>query len=459
MRKYRTDMLNGVIWKEIFMFSLPIMFGSLFQQLYNTVDAMIVGNFVGTAALGAVGGSTGTFINLLVGFVVGLSSGATVVIAQSYGLGEANGVRKGVNAGMFLAGVFGVVMMFVGIFFAEDIMKILNVPSDIFSLAVIYLRTYMIGMIPTMLYNMGSGVLRAVGDSRRPLYYLIVACIVNIVLDIVFVGVLPWGVAGAAAATVISQIVSCILVMRDLAETDNMCRFSLREFSLDVNVLKTIIVIGLPIAVQSVLYSVSNLFIQAGVNQYGTATVAAYTAFGKIDAVFWNTSGALGTAILTFCGQNFGAGNYERVKKSIWITIGMYIAISLAIEAVCLSCGMFLFRLFTSDQEVISSGMGILNFICPLWFVFCFVEIISSACRGCGNTLVPTLITALGVGAFRIWWILFYPGQNIFDTLLCYPISWIATSILFILYHLFSGWMKRAIVHRERILGHTENEK
>lgn len=201
MRKYRTDMLNGVIWKEIFMFSLPIMFGSLFQQLYNTVDAMIVGNFVGTAALGAVGGSTGTFINLLVGFVVGLSSGATVVIAQSYGLGEANGVRKGVNAGMFLAGVFGVVMMFVGIFFAEDIMKILNVPSDIFSLAVIYLRTYMIGMIPTMLYNMGSGVLRAVGDSRRPLYYLIVACIVNIVLDIVFVGVLPWGVAGAAAET------------------------------------------------------------------------------------------------------------------------------------------------------------------------------------------------------------------------------------------------------------------
>lgn len=445
MKKTTTDLLNGNIAEQILLFFFPIMFGSIFQQLYNTVDAMIVGNVVGTAALGAVGGSTGTVINLLIGFVVGLSSGATVVIAQAYGSRNRDEVQRGVYSGMFLALVLGVFLTIVGVTTASGMLHLLNVPEDMFDLSLTYMRMYLIGLIPTLIYNTGAGILRAAGDSKRPLYYLIVSCIVNIILDILFVAVFGWGVSGAALATVISQVASCLLVLRDMKNTDDMYVFTFRELHVDFRVLKKILIIGLPVGIQSVLYSVSNLFIQAGVNQYGTTTVAAYTAFGKIDALFWNTSGALGTAALTFCGQNFGAGNITRVKKSIWISIMMYVIGALAISGVCLLAGPLLYRLFSSDPEVIENGMGILRFICPLWFTFCFVEVISSACRGCGDSLVPMLITSIGVGALRIGWITLYPGKTIYDTLLCYPVTWIITSTMFLIYYLLGRWMKRAM--------------
>lgn len=452
IKRVKPDLLNGNISQQILLFFFPVLFGTLFQQLYNTADAIVVGNFVGKEALGAVGGSTGTVINLLVGFVTGLSSGATVIIAQYYGSGERDGVQKGVYSGMFLAVSLGAVLTLFGLYGAGTILKLLNVPDAIYPYSLSYMRIYMLGMIPTMIYNTGAGVLRAIGDSRRPLYFLIASCITNIILDILFVAIGGWGVRGVAVATVISQLISCVLTLMVLSHTHESYHFELKKLHFDKDVLKRILIIGLPTGIQATLYGFANLFIQSGVNSYGTDTVAAYTAFGKIDALFWNASGAFGTAMLTFSGQNFGAGNVARVKKGIRQGTMMYLLITGAISAACWFFGPFFYRLFTPDREVIRIGMELLRYLCPFWPTFVFVEILSSSIRACGDSLVPMIMTGLGVGAMRILWILFYPSQSIFDTLRCYPISWILTSVLFLAYYLEGGWLRRSLKQRSMMM-------
>lgn len=451
-RQRKTDFLNGIIYRQILLFFFPVFFGTLFQQLYNTVDAIVVGNAVGKEALGAVGGSTGTVINLLVNFVAGLSSGATVVVAQYYGRGERSGVRKGVDAGMALSLVLGGILSLAGIASAPYILRLLNVPAEIFPYSLSYMRIYFAGLLPTLIYNTGAAVLRAVGDSRRPLYFLIVSCVINIVLDIVLVAVVHMGVEGAAAATIIAQSVSCFLILRTLKMSHDCYQFSFRDMHLDFSVLKQILIIGLPTGIQSMLYSVANLFIQASVNGYGTDTVAAYTAFGKIDAMFWNYSGALGTSVMTFCGQNYGAGRVDRVHKGIRQSFGIYLIGSTLISTFCLLFARPIYRLFTADASVIDIGVSLMRFIAPFWGTFVGVEILSSSIRSCGDSLVPMIITALGIGLLRIVWIVGFPGKTVFDTLLCYPVSWILTSLLFIGYYLQGGWQKRASKQRNRLI-------
>ena len=443
MRKFgKIDILNGPIWQQILLFFFPIMLGTFFQQLYNTVDAIVVGNFVGKAALGAVGGSTGTLINLLINFISGLAGGATVVIAQSYGKKDMDGIKKGIESGMFLGISLGFVLMIVGIVSARVLLESMDVTSDILPLAVSYMRIYLLGLVPTMIYNVGSGVLRAVGDSKRPLYFLIVSCFVNIVFDILFVCLFKMGVNGAAFATIISQAVSCVLILFALGKENTIYHYRLKKIEFDPDYLKKIVVIGLPTGIQSVLYSVSNLFINAQINGYGTDTIAAFTAFGKIDALFWMVSGAYSVAIITIVGQCFGAGKIKRLKKAVNTAIVMYCITSLLIISVCYFGGNYLYALFTNDKEVISIGMDILKFLCPYWITFCLVEILSSAIRACGESLKPMIITALAICGFRIVWICMYPSTTVIQTLYCYPISWILTSVIFLVYYLRGSWLK-----------------
>lgn len=443
MRKFgKIDILNGPIWQQILLFFFPIMLGTFFQQLYNTVDAIVVGNFVGKAALGAVGGSTGTLINLLINFISGLAGGATVVIAQSYGKKDMDGIKKGIESGMFLGISLGFILMIVGIVSARVLLESMDVTSDILPLAVSYMRIYLLGLVPTMIYNVGSGVLRAVGDSKRPLYFLIVSCFVNIVFDILFVCLFKMGVNGAAFATIISQAVSCVLILFALGKENTIYYYRLKKIEFDPDYLKKIVVIGLPTGIQSVLYSVSNLFINAQVNGYGTDTIAAFTAFGKIDALFWMVSGAYSVAIITIVGQCYGAGKIKRLKKAVNTAIVMYCITSLLIISVCYFGGNYLYALFTNDKEVISIGMDILKFLCPYWITFCLVEILSSAIRACGESLKPMIITALAICGFRIVWICMYPSTTVIQTLYCYPISWILTSVIFLVYYLKGSWLK-----------------
>ena len=290
---------------QLLLFFFPIVLGTFFQQLYNTADAIIVGKFVGKEALAAVGGTTGTLINLLVGFFVGLSSGASVIISQFYGARKADDVSRAVHTTMALAVTSGALLTVTGILFSEKVLWMMGTPAEVMEYAVTYIRIYFLGMIPSLIYNIGSGILRAVGDSRRPLFFLIAATMTNIVLDIVLVLGLNMGVAGAALATILSQVVSAVLVMFTLCRSPQVYRVQLKKIRFYGDMFNLIIRIGLPAGLQSV-----NLIIQATLNGFGTDTMAAYTAYGKIDGRYWMVINAFGVAITTFVGQNFGARLY-----------------------------------------------------------------------------------------------------------------------------------------------------
>lgn len=445
MKNTVNGITEGVIWKQLLIFFFPIVLGTFFQQLYNTVDAIIVGNFVGKEALASVGGTTGTLINLTVGFFVGLSSGAGVVLSQYYGAQDRENVHRSVHTAIALAILGGAVLMIIGILGAETAMRLMQTPEDIMAYSLTYLRIYFIGVIPQMIYNMGSGLLRAVGDSKRPLYYLVVACGVNILLDLLFVVVFKWEVMGVALATIISQLVSALLVLYTLIRSDTEYQLHPRAIHLTSSTLRKIIIIGLPAGLQSVMYALSNVIIQSSINSYGTNSIAAWTAYGKIDGLFWMVMGAFGVAITTFVGQNFGAHKMDRVHKSVKISIIMASLTAVFISVLFLTTGPYIYRLFTNDAEVIEIGMKILWILGPFFVSYVCIEILSGAMRGCGESLIPMIMTALGICGLRIAWIAYYMPQSVqLDKILqCYPLTWVVTSIFFILYYVQGGWLKR----------------
>lgn len=454
-RVTKNGITEGVIWRQILLFFFPILFGTFFQQLYNTADAIIVGNFVGKEALGAVGGATGTLINLLVGFFIGLSSGATVIISQYYGGGEHSQVSKAVHTSIAMAIVGGAAMMIIGLLGAPLALKWMGTPSEIMGYSLTYIRIYFIGIIPNMLYNVGSSILRAIGDSKRPLYFLIIACLTNIVLDLVFVVGFGWEVMGVAVATIISQAVSAILVMLTLMRSESDFQIHVKDLSFTPSILSKILIIGFPAGIQSVAYSLSNVIIQSSINGFGTDTIAAYTAFGKIDSLFWMTMSAFGVAITTFAGQNFGANKIDRMKKSVRVCLGMSIATALGLSVLFWFAGPIIYRLFTGDALVIEKGMEILRLLSPFFVTYVMIEILSGAMRGCGESLIPMLMTALGVCGVRVGWILLIAPQfqQLNITLACYPLSWSLTSVFFIFYYLYGGWLKRRIKIQQKQLG------
>ena len=328
-RAYRQgDILTGNIPTQLILFFLPVWFGTFFQQLYNTADTLIVGNCVGTQALAAVG-ATGALTQLLIGIFTGLCSGASVVVAQSFGAKDANRISRQIHTSIALAIAGGLLLMVLGLAGARVALSWMNTPADVLDDAALYLRIYFLGMVPQMLYNMGTSILRAVGDSKRPLYFLIIASLVNIVFDLIFVAGFRWGVAGAAAATVLSQIASAVLTLRCLTGAPEMpWHLDWDKLSLEPAALGAICRIGLPTAAQSALYSISNIMIQSSINGFGTTAVAAWGVYGKIDFLFWMTVNSLGISVTTFAGQNFGAGLYDRVKKGTTICLGITAAIS-----------------------------------------------------------------------------------------------------------------------------------
>ena len=438
---------EGVIWKQLLAFFFPILFGTFFQQLYNTTDAIVVGNFVGKQALAAVGGPASTLINLLVGFFTGLSSGATVVISQFYGAKHKDDVRKAVHTSIALSIAGGAVIMVLGIAFAGVALRAMNTPEDIMGMSLTYMRIYFLGVIPSLIYNMGSGILRAVGDSKRPLYFLIASTLTNIVLDLFFVLVLRMGVAGVAIATSLSQVASAAMVMYALMKTDDMYRLYLREIRFSPSILSAIIRIGLPAGLQSTMYSVSNLIIQASINSFGTDTIAAWTAYSKIDGMFWMIMSAYGVSITTFAGQNFGAGKYDRIHKSVRVCIGMSAFTSVLLSAIVLAGGRFFLGLFTDDPGVADIGMSIIHVIAPTYITYICIEILGGTARGCGDSIIPMLLTCFGVCVLRVIWILgIVPiHRDLATVAFSYPLTWAVTSVMFIIYYLRGNWLKRNI--------------
>lgn len=438
---------QGVIWKQLLIFFFPILLGSFFQQMYNTADAMIVGKYVGKEALAAVGGTTGSLINLIVGFFMGVSSGATVMLSQVYGARNAKDSSDTLHTNIAMGLIFGTVLMVAGIILSPTLLQWMGTPEEVMADAVTYIRIYFAGMIPSALYNIGSASLRAVGDSRRPLFFLIVACMTNIVLDVILVMGLDMGVAGAAWATIISQAVSAVLVVLTLCRSHDSYQLHLKKIRIHTRLMRGILRIGLPAGLQSVMYSLSNVIIQSSVNAFGTDVLAAWTAYGKLDGLFWMTVSAFGVAITTFVGQNFGARQYDRVHRSVKVCLGMAFGATIVLSTTYLLVGEHLYRLFSDDSAVVAHGMDILRLLVPTYVLYLCIEILSGAVRGAGDSLVPTIITLFGVCLLRLVWLLGIVPQigTLTAVLVSYPATWGITSVMFILYYWKSGWLKRCM--------------
>lgn len=438
---------EGVIWKQLLLFFFPIVLGTFFQQLYNTADAIIVGKAVGKEALAAVGGSTGTLISLLVGFFVGLASGASVIIAQLFGARQGQDVSRAVHTTMAMAISSGALLTAAGLLCSRVILTWMGTPQEVMVYALPYLEIYFLGMIPQLVYNIGSGVLRAVGDSRRPMIFLICAAMTNIVLDILLVLGLNMGVTGAAIATVLSQVVSAVLILSSLHHAQPVYRLSFRKIRFHGDMLLRIVRIGLPAGLQSVMYSLSNMIIQASVNGFGTDVMAAWTAYGKIDGLYWMMISAFGVAITTFAGQNFGARRYDRMRRSIRVCMDLAAGVTVFMSVLTLLIGRPMLGMFTDDAHVVETGMSIIRLIAPTWITYLCIEILSGAMRGAGDSLMPTLMTLTGVCLMRVFWVtVVVPRAHHLPVLmLSYPITWVITSVMFVVYYLRGRWLDRCI--------------
>ena len=428
---------EGIIWKQLLYFFFPILLGTFFQQLYNTADAMVVGRFVGKEALACVGGSSSQIINLIVGFFVGLSSGATVIIAQYYGARDEKNLQDTLHTAIAFSIVGSFVISILGIVLSPIILRLMNTPEYLMADSLLYLRFYFGGIIFIFIYNIGSGILRAVGDSKNPLYFLIFCCFCNIFLDLLLVMVFHMGVLGVALGTLISQALSSVLILRNLMRTKDIYRLELRKIRLHAAPLSMLLKIGLPSGLQSTMYNIANMVIQTALNSFGTDTMAAWTAFGKVDSFYWMISSAFGVAITTFVGQNYGAGKIDRMKKSVRVCFCMDLATALTLSALMyLFLGKFLLSLFTTDAEVLSIGVRIMQIIVPAYAPFVFIENFSGALRGAANVLIPMLLTCGGICVTRILWIFFFvPSHRAVETIIfSYPGSWVLTATLFILY-------------------------
>lgn len=445
--KHGNPITEGVIWKQLLAFFFPILIGTFFQQLYNTIDAVVVGNFIGKEALAAVGGSTGTLINLLVGFFVGVSAGGTVILSQFYGAAKAQQTSLTVHTAIALSLAGGLVLTILGFVFTPMALRAMGTPGDIFPYAVSYMRIYFVGITGNLLYNIGAGILRATGDSKTPLYFLIFSSLLNLILDLMLVIAIPMGVNGVALATIISQAASALLVVRRLTRTQDIFRLEIKKIRFHPEILKNILKIGLPNGLQSVMYSLSNIIIQASINTFGTDTIASWTAYSKVDGLFWMVMSAFGIAATTFSGQNFGARKYDRVHRSVKAGLLMSAGFSVFLSALLLTAGPYFYRIFTGDPAIINCGLVILRTLAPFYITYIFIEILSGTIRGTGDSFLPTLITCIGICGTRVLWVnLIVPRwHDIRAVALSYPVAWVFTSAVFILYYLHGGWMRRQI--------------
>lgn len=438
------DLTQGSIMGKLLRFFFPILFGMLFQQLYNTVDAIVVGRCVGPEALAAVGGSPAVLTNLVIGFFSGLGAGATVIISQYCGAREDEQLSRAVHTIIAFCVICGVFLTVAGWFTASWSLRLVKTPEDILASSAEYLRLFYLGSTSLLLFNIGSGILRSVGDSRWPLFFLGLCCVLNIGLDLLFVAVFAWGVAGVAWATVLSLSVSALLILLHLSRAKGPWRFHWNRLRIHPGSLRRILTLGIPSAIQGSMYSLSNIIIQAAVNRFGTTVVAAWTATGKFDGIFWVTTNAIGAALCTFVGQCYGAGKLDRLRSGVKQWLIFALCVSVAISAFILGFGRWAMRLFADDPQVLDYAVEMLWYFAPFYFVWIFIEIFSNALRGAGDSLTPMIICLLGVCLLRVFWIwLVVPHWNtVRGVSVSYPVTWAVTALVFAVYYRRGRWLR-----------------
>ena len=445
-KRMKNSITEGVIWKQLLSFFFPILLGSFFQQMYNTVDTIIVGRFVGTEALAAVGASA-PIVSLINGFFIGISTGATVILSQAYGARDREGIFHAIHTSTALALVLGVIVTVIGMGTSGWMLRLIGTPEACLKEAILYSVIYFSGSMATMIYNMGAGLLRAMGDSRRPTIYLIWACLTNIVLDLLFVVYLRMGVAGVGIATVASQVVPAVMVLVAMGRMPEEERLHLRRLHMKASLLRNILMVGIPAGLQAVLYAVSNMIIQSGVNSFGDVVVAAWTAYSKTDAICWMVVSAYGVAITTFVGQNFGAEKYDRVRRSVWVCMAMAVGTQAVLAGTLVAFGRPITSIYTSDEEVIRYGAMILwhiTLFCPLYVP---VEVFAGAMRGTGYSVIPTIITGICVCVVRMFWVWGVVGRwhTVEMLTMTYPLTWALCSAVFAVDYFRGSWLKGQI--------------
>ena len=444
MKQCKTaNITEGVIWKQLLSFFFPILMGSFFQQMYNTADTIIVGRSIGTQALAAVGSCT-SLVYLINGFFIGLSSGATVILSQHYGAGNLAGTERTLHTGFSMSLILGVLTTVFGIGAGPWILRLIQTPENCMDDAVLYIQIYFSGAVASMVYNMGTGILRAMGDSTRPTVFLIITCFLNILLDLLFVVVWKMGVAGAAIATVLSQIVSALLVTICLCRLTDDFRLQFKKLLPHRATLIRILAIGIPAGLQFMTYDLSNIITQASINSFGDVTAAAWAAYAKTDTIIWMIITAFGVAITTFVGQNYGAEKYDRISKSVWTCMAMSSVCVLLLSGAEVSFREFLLRIYTTDNAVVQTGSYMLTIAVPFCVLFVPVEVLGGTMRGTGYSLVPTLITSAFACLFRILWVMLIVSRwhSLFVLVICYPISWLLCSTVFFIVYLRGRWLK-----------------
>ena len=442
MKGNTQDLTKGSIVKAIILFSVPLLIGNLFQQLYNAVDSYVVGNYVGKVALAAVGAST-PIINMLIGFFMGISTGAGVVIAQFFGAGDLSKMKKAIHNSIALTLVIGVVLTVVGLVFNDPILKAIGVPSDVFSEASTYLSIYFWSLIFVMIYNMGSGILRSVGDSKRPLYFLIFSSVINIVLDFLFVKNFGFGVAGAGYATLIAQAISAIMVMYVLMKTEDSYKVVLKDIKFDKEILLKIIKIGLPTGFQQSIVSLSNVIVQSYIKVYGASVIAGYSVTIKIDGFVNLPLQAFNMAITTFVGQNIGAKQYNRVKKGAYITTFLAMVTIGFFVVIMYFFGRDFIALFNQEKDVIDAGRLMQLTFLPFYIFLPINQVINGVLRGAGRSAVPMYVMIFSFVFLRQIYLFLVTKvtSDVVYVFLGWPTTWVVCSLIFIVYFFKVQWL------------------
>ena len=432
------NLTEGKIWKVILRFVLPIFLGTLFQSLYSTIDAIIVGRFAGKEALAAIE-SVLNFHRLPVSFFVGLSSGATIIISQYFGANKKDEVSKASHTAILFAMLGGLLLSIISCISSPFFIKLIKVPEEILYQAQIYTIICFSGIVASMIYNIGSGILRALGDSKTPFYILIVSNILNIILDLILVIVFNLGVIGVGMATLISQVVSAILIFIILLRTKLDCKIYINKIHFYKKYIKEIFRLGLPIGVQSVLYPISNTIIQSSINTFGVNSIAAWAISGKLDFLIWTVSDAFSIAISTFVAQNYGAKKHQRARDGIKVALFMSMVVIFVVSSILYLYNKPLAHFLIDDKNIVDLTSQVIHLIAPLYFVYVIGDILSGAIRGIGDTFNPMIINIFGICIIRLLWIFFIVPLNptFFMVLYSFIVSWIITTIIYITYIIY----------------------
>ena len=429
MRKsYEIDMCSGPLLSRILLFAVPLICSGVLQLVFNATDIIVVGRFVSSNAMAAVG-STSSLINLLVNFFIGISVGANVLVARFRGANDYDDAQETVQTALITAVIGGFVLIAAGMLLARPMLEWMATPEEVIDQAVLYMRVYFVGMPATMLYNFGAAILRAVGDTRRPLYFLTLAGLVNVAGDLLFVLVLDMGVAGVAVATVISQIISATLIVLCLMRQDGMCNVNLRRMRFHRDKFLRIMQVGLPAGLQSVIFNISNVLIQSSINSFGATVVAGNTAASNIEGFVYTSMNALYQTSLSFTSQNLGARQFGRIDKILVRCLALVFVIGLVLGNGAHLLGQTLLGIYTGEPEVIAYGMMRLGVVSVTYCLCGMMDVVAGSVRGLGYSILPMLVSLVGACVFRIIWIftVFQWKHTLFSLYISYPISWALT--------------------------------